>query len=278
MRSLAIAVTLLLASSAFAIDDPHCAVYRQIGELYAVRGAVLSGRGIDDAINRRLESLREPVGRGEYRWVKWARPDGEGPVEKDVNTVRSTDERGGDMFDAAGGHAFAVRVVVPRKRSLMNANNAVYVGAVDIRYTVAGREKKKTERINSWMNPDTARNIDLGAIADSVDVAFDAATRKSGEAVVEIHFRSAIAVDDPANPAYDAIRTLVTVRDAYDEKSELDRQIDRAERNLFPDFEPMPLLTIIEDLRRADDLIRSKKPEEQERGAKLFRETMRRLR
>jgi hypothetical protein len=128
------------------------------------------------------------------------------------------------------------------------------------------------------MNPDTSRTIDLGTIADHVEVAFTAATKKPQESVVELHFRQALATDDPDNPSYDAIRSLTRVRDAIDEKYELDQEIARVERRMFPGSEPVPLITLLSELRRADTLLRSNKPEEQEKGAKLFRETMRRLR
>ena len=40
----------------------------------------------------------------------------------------------------------------------------------------------------------------------------------------------------------------------------------------------MPLLAIVQDLRRADELMRSDKAGDQEKGNKLLRETLRRLR
>jgi hypothetical protein len=38
------------------------------------------------------------------------------------------------------------------------------------------------------------------------------------------------------------------------------------------------MLTLVADLRAADELMRSEKPEEQEKGSKLLKETLRRLR
>jgi hypothetical protein len=129
------------------------------------------------------------------------------------------------------------------------------------------------------MNPDTSKTIDLGTIADRVDVALDASTAPKNvrEAVVEIHLVQALAQDDPANPAYDTIRLLGRIRGASDSYT-VDNEIARLERSLYPDAEPLPILAIVGDLRRAEQLMRSSKTEEKEKGEKLLKETMRRLR
>jgi hypothetical protein len=125
------------------------------------------------------------------------------------------------------------------------------------------------------MNPDTSRTFDLEAIADHVDVAVES-TSKS-EAVIETHFRQAVAQDDPANPAYSTIQALQRIRSSPDPRA-IDSEIADAERSLIPGADPLPLLTIIGDLRRADELMRSKKEDEQQKGDKLLKETLRRLR
>ena len=281
MRFAVVALLVLAAAPLFAIDDGDCRTYAQLGALYEIRSRILSSNltyTVDEEINRRIDDLRGPTGDGGYRWVEWVRPEGDGPVEKHVKTVRAVQGVETDSFDARSRRAFGVRIVVPRKRSLLNANNAVYVGTVAITYYSEGRERSKKTEINAWMNPDTSRTIDLGAIADHVEVSLTAATKKPQETVVEVHFRQALATDVPDNPAYDAIRSLVRVRDAIDERYELDQEIARVERATFPGAEPVPLITLISELKRADELLRSNKPEQQEKGAKLFRETMRRLR
>ena len=55
---------------------------------------------------------------------------------------------------------------------------------------------------------DTSKTLDLGVIADRADASLEASTHDPGEAVVEFHFVQARAEDDPANTAYDTIRSL----------------------------------------------------------------------
>ena len=178
-------------------------------------------------------------------------------------------------FESAADHVFAVRVVVPSKRSLFNANGPVSVGSVEIRTTVNGRTRTRNERIDQVMNPDTSRSFDLETIADHVEVAVES-TSKS-EAVIETHYRQAVPQDDPANPAYSTIQSLQRLRGSADPRA-IDSEIADVERSLIPGADPLPLLTIIADLRRADDLMRSKKEDEQQKGDKLLKETLRRLR
>ncbi|HWS71565.1 MAG TPA: hypothetical protein VN605_05600, partial [Thermoanaerobaculia bacterium] len=212
-----------------------------------------------------------------YRWVRWVRLEGEAPVDKHGHTVgASMSAPQPDHFEASGQHAFAVRIVVPRKRSLLSGNSAVSIGAVEIRYTADGRTKTIREQWDAQLNPDNARTIDLPVIADHVDASVEARASKPSESLVEIHFRQAVAQDDPANPDYPTIVALNRVRGTTSARA-IDDEIAELERDLFPGSEPMPLLQIIEDLRRADDLIHSKKDADVEKGERLLKETLRRL-
>jgi hypothetical protein len=277
--SILLAALFLLAAPLLAADD--CRDYRAIGALYEVRSLMLkryaSTYDVDRFIDRRVDELREPNGSGGYRWVRWVRLEGEAPVETKGHTVSaSLSAPQPDHFEASGQHAFAVRVVVPRKRSLLNGNSAVTIDRIDVRYTAEGRTRTINERWDAQLNPDTARTIDLPVIADQVDVSIEARGSKPGESLVEVHFRQAVAQDDPANPDYPTIVALNRVRGTTDARA-IDDEIAGLERDLFPGSEPLPLLQIVEDLRHADDLIRSKKDSDVEKGERLLKETLRRL-
>lgn len=260
---------LLLAAFLVAVpikaDD--CTLLR---ELYAVRATALkSSYDVSGHIDRRLDVLRDG-------WVRWVRPAGEGPFDKKLHRTKAA-RSAPDSFEASGEHAYAVRVAVPAKRTVFYGNNPVYVGTVEIRYNADGKTKTINQKIDAVMQPDTSRTIDLPVIADRVDVRLTSGTDKPGESLVEVHFKQAVAEDDPANPEYAAVRALQRIRSSSDPRS-IDDEIADAERKIWPDSYPLPLTEIIADLRRADDLIHSKKDEDQERGNKLLRETLRRLR
>ncbi|MEA2325749.1 MAG: hypothetical protein QOE68_708 [Thermoanaerobaculia bacterium] len=282
-RLMGIALLMLAAPLVAADTADPCSAYMQIGSLYEVRALMMrpyaSSYEVDNFITARVEQLRDPLPDGGYRWVRWIRPEGDAPIDKHGHTVVAVQGSNSDSVEASGQHAFAVRIAVPAKKSLFSRNNAVYVGKVHLSYTVNGRIRTKDETINQWMNPDTSRTIDLGAITDRAEASLDASTAAANvkESLVEIQFVQAVAQDDPANPAYDTIRSLERIRrntDAYT----VDNEIAKRERELFPGAEPLPLLSIVADLHRADELLHSKKDEDHEKGMKLLRETMRKVR
>jgi hypothetical protein len=277
MKRVLVSLVLLLAAAPLLADD--CSAMTQLATLYELRHiAMRRASDADSWIDKRIDYLREPVGNG-YRWVHWVRPSSGDPVDKHLHKTQAVHGSGSDSFEASGANAYGVRVVVPAKQSLFGRNNPVYVGTVRISYDADGHHRTKNERIDQWMNPDTSRTIDLGAIAEHVEASLDASTaqKDANQALVEIHFRQAVAEDDPANPAYATIQSLKRVRGSYSSDA-IDDEIARVERDAFGTTESVPLLAIVRDLRRADELMRSSKDSEKEKGDKLLRETLRRLR
>jgi len=277
MKRALILITFLLFATPLLADD--CSAMTQLATLYELRNVALRhSYDVDNWIDKRIDVLREPEGNG-YRWVRWARPSGSDPVDKHLHKTQAVHGNGSDSFEATGAHAYGVRVVVPAKQSLFGRNNPVYVGTVRIAYDVDGRRRTKTEKIDQWMNPDTSRTIDLGAIADHVEASLDAsaAQKDVGSALVEIHFREAVAEDDPANPGYRTIQSLKHVRGSWSGTA-IDDEIAQAERDAFGTTESLPWLTIARDLRKADEMLRSSKDSEKEKGDKLLKETLRKIR
>lgn len=269
---------LLLPVCAFGIETGDCAAANQYLALYQLRDVMMRGDSsyeIDKFINTKIDELREPLPAGGFRWVRWVRPSKDAEYDKKVHNVVAVQGKSTDTFESSGDHAFAVRVAVPSKRSLFKGNNPVYVGAVHVRYTDAnGRERTKDEAINGWMNPDTTRTIDLGTIGDHVDVSVDSSTAANDvkEAVVEIHLMKAARQDDPANPNYETIQMLRRIKDSYDPYV-IDQEIAKIDSSTT-----FPVYRLVRDLRKADELMRSKKQEDQDKGDKLLKDTLRRLR
>lgn len=283
-HALPILLLLLMAVPAFAFEDDCSSELTHLGTLYQLRTLMTksytSSYDVQRFADRRIDELREPLRGGGHRWIRWVRPAGDGPVVKREHSVIAVESGGDrDRVEANGGHVYSALVVVPRKRSLLRENNRVWVGTAEVTYETAGRTSAKREAINQWMNPGTSRTIDLGGIADRAAATLDAATEQKSvkQAIVEIHLRQAVAEDDPANPAISTIRMLQRVRENPDAVT-VDAEIAATEASLFPGAESLPMLTILSDLRQADGLMRSSKPEEQEKGTKLLQETLRRLR
>jgi hypothetical protein len=276
-------LTTVAALPAGAADVHDCRGVDALATLYDIRSLMIRRPSAEYAarerIDRRIDDLREPLAHGGFRWVRYMRPSADGAVaKKGHNVVAIHDRDDSDSFEASSDHVFAVRIAVPQKKSLFSANNAVYVGSVRIDYTVDGRTKSLDRSINAWMSPDTSKTFDLGVIADRVDVSIASSTnaRTSKESLIEIQLRQAVSDDDPDNPEYPTIRLLQRLRSNLDPQF-VDNEIASLERELFPQHEPFPMLTFVESIRRADKMLRSDKPEDQEKGRKLMREAMRRI-
>ncbi|HSP15566.1 MAG TPA: hypothetical protein VLV78_12510 [Thermoanaerobaculia bacterium] len=280
-RILLFCCALAIAIPALAIERDDCAgPLTHLGALYQIRSIMMrrysSSSDVQHFIDQRIEELREPQPGGGYKWVRWVRPSGNGPTDKKVHTVVAVHGQGDpDMFESSSNHVYAVRVVVPSKRSMFKGNNPVYVGDVRINYD----RQADVMHINRWMQPDTSQTLELDGIYERVmaDAQVSVDRRDSKEAVAEIHFSQAVAQDDPANPSYSTIKALERIRETPDPAT-VDAEIAALESSLFPGSDSPPLLTIVRDLRRADELLRSEKKDDQDKGDRLLKETLRRLR
>lgn len=265
------ALVLFVPVSAVADECDDLATLRA---LYEVRDLMfhpyVSSWDVTRRIDDHMDRLREPLPEGGYRWVDWVRPVGDGPVVKREHLIR-TDFRSGstETFEADSSVPFSVRVVVPRKRSLVRGNNQAWIGQITVRFWKDGEAETIDRVINQWLQPDTTRIIDLGVIADRAEVAVETATSRGneGESLVEIHFLQAVPRDNPANPNYQGLEALKRLKASTDPVT-LDLEIARYERLLFPGIEVTPFTTLVTRIRAAEQLLRSEKAEEQEKGRK----------
>jgi len=283
VRIAALALWLLLAFPVLAIDDCS-AELAALHALYDLRSLVVdtdaSSYEISSRINEHLETLRDPLPEGGYRWVRFVRPkSGSGPVVKRehlIEAVHGSEEL--ESFEAAADHVYSVRVAVPRKRSLLSANKEAYVDTLKIRYLVDGEEESMEKAINQWIKPDTSKTFDLGVIADRVDTVAEVATRAASvrQSLVEVQFIQAVAQDDPESPYADAVSLLKKIQ--YDATPRaIDDEIARLEYQAFGRSSTVPLAQIAVALRDAERLIASDDEEEREKGRKLFKDTLRLL-
>ena len=268
---------LLVPVCAFGIDTADCAAATKLAALYQVRAMMLrnyASYDVDNFIDKKLDELRMPLSNGGFRYVRWVKPSRDPEYDKKGHTVAAVQGTASDNFESSGSNAFGVRIAGPGKRSLFSGNNAVYVGTVHVRYSVDGRERTKDEAIDNWMNPDTSRTIDLGTIADHVAVSLDSSTsqKNAKNALVEIHILKAVAQDDPANPNYDTIVSLKRIRNT------LTPQIIDDEIASLESGDSFPLYRFVSDLRTANNLMRSKKQEDKDKGERLLKDTLARFR
>lgn len=277
---LMVVLSLVVPSLALAQECPELAALRA---LYGIRQLMMepyaTSYSVTQWIDEQLDQLRDPLPSGGYRWVRFVKPTGDAPVVKREHLVNADYARGSlDTFEAEADHPFAVRIVVPRKRSLLKPNKEAYVGKVTIRYQKDGEEKVMEKQLKEWLAPDTSRSFDLGVIADRAEVAAETAARAANvkETLVEVHFRQAVAQDDPDNPNYEAITSLKRIRSSADPLT-IDFEIGKLERRLFPGIDVIPFTVIGVRLREAEKLVKSDTEEDREKGKKMLAEVVKSL-
>lgn len=283
LRTAAAVCALALATFASPLAADDCAELAALRALYEIRQVMFhpyfGSWDVSSRIDTHLSELRGPLPSGGYRWVRFVRPSGEPPIAKKEHLVQSNQRAGdSDVFEASAEVPFAIRIVVPRKRSLVRGNNEVWVGGLEIRTWVDGEVETETKRIDQWLKPDSQRTFDLGMIADRAEVAVEAGTNPAtlGQALVEVHFRQAVAQDDPANPQREGVEALKRLSLSPDPAT-LDLEIARLESRLFPGIVVTPFTTIVARLREAEKLLASATEEEREKGKKALTEVMKSL-
>lgn len=283
MRFLFAVLTILLARSAVAQPSLSCdADLATLRTLYDVRRLLVgdpkpSPYEIDRAIETHIDRMREPLPSGGHRWVRLVRPPGDAPVIKKEMLLAAT---GNDLdeFTSEAADVFAVRVAVPRKRSIRRANRQAWIERVTVRYEADGAEKTIERPFRQWLQPDNWKTIDLPVIAERVEVTVEARAKPDGAraTLVETHFRQAVPQDDPLSP-YAATVALLKRLKGNITPANIDAEIARTERRLFPEVAPLPIASIARRIREADILLRSDKEEERKRGSALLQEAVRML-
>ena len=278
MKVLSVLCLLILAfvpAQGIAADSCETDVHA-LGALYEIRDLMLSPRvsswDVTGRIDDRLEELREPQPGGGHRWVDIVRPIGEGPVNRSEHLVHaSVGDSNADLFEAASEIPYAVKIVVPRKRSMFRGNERVWIQAISIRYFIDGEAKTIEEPIERWMNPNSTRTFDLEEVAERAEVVLEVAAdpEKSEQALVEVHFEQGVPRDNPENPHYPTVEVLKKLRNNLDPGS-LDLEIGRIEQRLFPSASVLPLTTLIGRIREYRAALQSDEAEEKEKAPKML--------
>lgn len=164
-------------------------------------------------LDENIEQLREPRPDGTYRWAFLQREeDGRVTEERGVEKV-STESQLATIFVAAP-RAYRLIVSAPVKRNLFSANHRVFVRDAVIESTgFDGRTSRTEVPVNVWINPGESHGVALPEIGKSVQakvsVGVDTGNKK---AVATVALLQAKLVDDPASPAYPAVRRLLDLR------------------------------------------------------------------
>ncbi len=165
-------------------------------------------------IDSDVEMLREKRPDDSYRWASFQREEG-GRVKDERSIERVQSEKELREITISAPHAYRVEVRLPTKRSLVSANNRVYVRNVIV--DSLGFDDKMVHHeipVNVWVNPGDTTGVALPEIGKNVRATVELGV-ESGEkrAVAEASLLQAKLVDDPASPYFPAVRRLLQIRE-----------------------------------------------------------------
>ena len=233
---------------------------------------------IDRWIGDRIDSWRGPLPDGTHQWVLRDRPETE-VTDRSEHLVYGT--RGEPAtFEDGDAWVYAVRIVVPRKRSLFRGNKRVWIERLTIRVREeGGAPTEEIIPVGRWFAPNTSQTWDLDAIVSRADVFVEAYAdpENRGEALAEIHFLESVESDDPSGPHYRSIQTLSGLA-GWLNAERIDGEIERVEARLIPGARSVPVALVVRHLEEALTRIDSDDPEERKKAMATFVEALNLLR
>ncbi|HWW61112.1 MAG TPA: hypothetical protein VN181_07085 [Thermoanaerobaculia bacterium] len=161
-----------------------------------------------------IETLRERRADGTYRWASLQRVEASRVSEERAIEKVSTETELRNVTVSAP-NAYRVEVRAPAKRSLVSANNRVYVRSVIVDSTsFDGKTSHQEIAVNAWVNPGDTNGVALTEIGKSVKATAELGVESGDKrAVAEVSLVQAKLVDDPASPNFPAVRRLLQIRD-----------------------------------------------------------------
>lgn len=164
-------------------------------------------------IDADVDALRMPRENGTYQWASLQREEASRVTEeKSIERVSTEAELRNVTVTAA--NAYRVVVAAPAKRSLLNANNRVYVRTILVDSTGFDGKTTHTEiPVNAWVNPGDSNSTALPDIGKSVKATVELGVESGNKtAVAQVALLQAKLVDDPTSPYYPAVTRLNQIR------------------------------------------------------------------
>lgn len=165
-------------------------------------------------IDANIESLRERRDDGTYRWASLQREEASRVSdEKAIEKVSTETELRNVTVSAP--NAYRVEVRAPSKRSLVSANNRVYVRNISVDTTsFNGQTSHQEIHVNAWVNPGDSTGVALLEIGKSVKATAELGVESGDKkAVAEVALVQAKLVDDPTSPNFPAVKRLLQIRE-----------------------------------------------------------------
>jgi hypothetical protein len=191
-------------------------------------------------LNEDIDLLRGKRADGTYQYAAYDRME----AGRKSDSFSVDPEHKESVLELRDVFPYRLIVNVPSRRMLVAKNHHIYVDRVEIETLPQTSSEKKfqTVKVGAWLEPGTAKTIDLGDIGKQAVARVYAHAEAGGYANVELTFIEARIFDEPSSPYADAVESAKAILKAIDhgDKSSIRAMAQRIS-NAFPATNPGPI-------------------------------------
>lgn len=165
-------------------------------------------------VNEDIDLLRGKRPDGTYQYAAYDRME----AGRKSDSFSVDPEHKESVLELRDVFPYRLIVNVPSRRMVVAKNHHIYIDRVEIEMLPQTSSEKKfqTVKVDAWLEPGTAKTIDLGDIGKQATARVYAHAEAGGYANVTLTFIEARIFDEPSSPYADAVESAKAIMKAID--------------------------------------------------------------
>jgi len=165
-------------------------------------------------VNEDIDLLRGKRADGTYQYAAYDRME----AGRKSDSFSVDPEHKESVLELRDVFPYRFIVNVPSRRMMVAKNHHIYIDRIEIETLPQTSSEKKfqTVKIDAWLEPGTAKTIDLGDIGKQATARVYAHAEAGGYANVTLTFIEARIFDEPSSPYADAVESAKAILKAID--------------------------------------------------------------
>jgi len=165
-------------------------------------------------VNEDIDLLRGKRADGTYQYAAYDRME----AGRKSDSFSVDPEHKESVLELRDVFPYRLIVNVPSRRMMVAKIHHIYVDRVEIEMLPQTSSEKKfqTVKVDAWLEPGTAKTIDLGDIGKQATARVYAQAEAGGYANVTLTFIEARIFDEPSSPYADAVESAKAILKAID--------------------------------------------------------------
>jgi hypothetical protein len=216
MKRIAIAVAVLAATN-LAAQIPSARIAADAHVIDRVAEASTNDLPRDllkRIVNEDIDLLRGKRADGTYQYAAYDRME----AGRKSDSFSVDPEHKESVLELRDAFPYRLIVNVPSRRMMVAKNHHIYIDRIEIETLPQTSSEKKfqTVKVGAWLEPGTAKTIDLGDIGKQATARVYAHAEAGGYANVTLTFIEARIFDEPSSPYSDAVESAKAILKAID--------------------------------------------------------------